>query len=610
MPAAAVVLAAVLTAAAWAEPPETINLHGALTGPDGEPLAGPRAYVVRFYDAALGGIMFGPDLLGFVEVSDAGLFNLAVDLPADALAAAEVWYELGIDTDVPPDTNALDDLFPERVRVHSVPFALQAAAVTSVDASSIGNGSVANWEFESLDGALGPLQPQLDAKVDDADLDAHTGDTSNPHAVTAAQVGLGDVDNTADLSKPVSAAMQTALDAKADDADLAAHESGTSNPHAVTKAQVGLGSVDDTADLDKPVSTAAQAALDEKLPRASEAYIVVETAADAQENGTKLRETYAEAKALTPFESALSATNRAVVLVPPGNYDLGASPLTMDTDFVDLAGLSTARDDQYVYRADNVLVQTASNVRIENLVLHYTGSSTAIHAYYPNATWNDGTDHTGSPPQTRIRNCEFRATNRPMRTEVEYAGFYEDCTGGGYAFGGFYSTASGTFTNCTGGHYAFGGFAGTASGTFTNCTGGIQAFGGGVGVASGTFTNCTGGDGSFASYYGVASGTFTNCTGGSYAFGGDYGTASGLFSGCRMTGSSWGGTFGGRMEDCRWGTGFTCTAEARIYRSTILGNVNLNSTAAGIAHSAVKGTIQNAGSASFNTANLEDTDVN
>ncbi len=42
----------------------------------------------------------------------------------------------------------------------------------------------------------------------------------------------------------------------ATDADLAAHTGSTNNPHSVTKAQVGLGNVDNTADLDKPVSTA------------------------------------------------------------------------------------------------------------------------------------------------------------------------------------------------------------------------------------------------------------------------------------------------------------------------------------------------------------------
>ena len=46
------------------------------------------------------------------------------------------------------------------------------------------------------------------------DLAAHTSSTANPHNVTKTQVGLGNVDNTSDASKPVSTATQTALNAK------------------------------------------------------------------------------------------------------------------------------------------------------------------------------------------------------------------------------------------------------------------------------------------------------------------------------------------------------------------------------------------------------------
>ena len=44
-------------------------------------------------------------------------------------------------------------------------------------------------------------------------------------------------------------------------ADLNLHKNSVSNPHQVTKAQVGLGNVDNTADLDKPVSNATQSAI-------------------------------------------------------------------------------------------------------------------------------------------------------------------------------------------------------------------------------------------------------------------------------------------------------------------------------------------------------------
>lgn len=57
-------------------------------------------------------------------------------------------------------------------------------------------------------------------------LNAHTSNTSNPHSVTKAQVGLGNVDNTADADKPVSTATQTALNAKAND-NTVVHLAGT-----------------------------------------------------------------------------------------------------------------------------------------------------------------------------------------------------------------------------------------------------------------------------------------------------------------------------------------------------------------------------------------------
>lgn len=61
-------------------------------------------------------------------------------------------------------------------------------------------------------------------------------------------------------SLPVSTDQQAAIDA---------HANLTTNPHSVTKTQVGLGNVDNTSDVDKPISTATQAALDLKVPRTS-----------------------------------------------------------------------------------------------------------------------------------------------------------------------------------------------------------------------------------------------------------------------------------------------------------------------------------------------------
>lgn len=51
------------------------------------------------------------------------------------------------------------------------------------------------------------------------------------------------------------------------DINVTNHINNTQNPHNVTKTQVGLSNVDNTADIDKPISTAVQSALDLMLPR-------------------------------------------------------------------------------------------------------------------------------------------------------------------------------------------------------------------------------------------------------------------------------------------------------------------------------------------------------
>ena len=48
-----------------------------------------------------------------------------------------------------------------------------------------------------------------------ANIQTHIASTSNPHEVTKLQIGLGNVDNTSDINKPISVATQSMLDLKA-----------------------------------------------------------------------------------------------------------------------------------------------------------------------------------------------------------------------------------------------------------------------------------------------------------------------------------------------------------------------------------------------------------
>jgi hypothetical protein len=315
------------------------------------------------------------------------------------------------------------------------------------------------------------------------------------------------------------------------------------------------------ADAVGGVPGAAIAAIVDAFPRRGGAHLVVETTASATLNGTNLLAAYAAAKALSPNGRARGTDNRATVLVPPGAYDLGAGQLVLDAEFVDLVGMSTARDDQHVSSTSSgantgVLRQTANDVHIENLVVECTRTSVtaAVAKYAPAAYFPDD-----ATTQTVARNCEFRSDDVhawAMRLGTAYPGTFTDCEAGQGSFG-FGAAASGTFTRCTAGDYSFGAFYGDASGTFTDCVGGEYAFGGDHALASGRLSGCHGGDCSFGGYRGNASGTFEACVGGEYAFGGKQGEASGSFNHCIGDDYAFGGdtdtTASGEFKDCTGG---------------------------------------------------------
>lgn len=160
----------------------------------------------------------------------------------------------------------------------------------------------------------------------------HAGNKENPHGVTKAQVGLGNVDNTSDANKPISNATQQALNEKAETSVLTAHTDNKENPHGVTKTQVGLGNVPNVA-------------TNNQTPTYTEASTLT-----ALTSGEKMSVAFGKiAKAISDFISHLTNKNN-----PHGvtTTQLGAATKTEFDNLV--AGLGESNDLTYTEHEDYV----------------------------------------------------------------------------------------------------------------------------------------------------------------------------------------------------------------------------------------------------------------
>jgi methylphosphotriester-DNA--protein-cysteine methyltransferase len=147
----------------------------------------------------------------------------------------------------------------------NIPAATKTAAgvMTASDKTNLDNTvqGLAN-EITDRTNAINSLRTELKTYVDgliadkgsditalETKVNNHIANKSNPHTVTKAQVGLGNVNNTSDADKPVSTAQAAAIaDAKAAgtaaQTSINSHAGRKDNPHTVTRAQLGLATTD------------------------------------------------------------------------------------------------------------------------------------------------------------------------------------------------------------------------------------------------------------------------------------------------------------------------------------------------------------------------------
>ena len=77
------------------------------------------------------------------------------------------------------------------------------------------------------------------------ELNAHINDKTNPHSVTKEQVGLGNVDNTSDINKPISTATQNELDLKQNITDISLLTDSKIIPNSINEIYTNLKSLQD-----------------------------------------------------------------------------------------------------------------------------------------------------------------------------------------------------------------------------------------------------------------------------------------------------------------------------------------------------------------------------
>lgn len=138
------------------------------------------------------------------------------------------------------------------------------------DVLSFSNGL---WRKDTITGILG-YTPASQAALSNYEPVIQAGQQSDYYrgdktwqTLSKSSVGLGNVDNTSDLNKPISSATQTALNAKENTitaGTTSQYWRGDKSWQTLNKAAVGLSNVDNTSDANKPISSATQTVLNQQ----------------------------------------------------------------------------------------------------------------------------------------------------------------------------------------------------------------------------------------------------------------------------------------------------------------------------------------------------------
>ena len=192
-----------------------------------------------------------PEFTGTVKLPSAVQIN---GISIGNTTGTEISYLAGVTSAVQTQLNA-------KAPLNSPTFTGTVGLPTSTDI-----GDVSSTEIGYLNGVTSGIQAQLDGKLSSSTASTVYAPIANASLIGTvslpALTSIGDVSATEiGYLDGVTSSLQTQLNAKAP----TANPTFTGTVSGIDKTMVGLGNVDNTADLDKPISDDTQAALDDKL---------------------------------------------------------------------------------------------------------------------------------------------------------------------------------------------------------------------------------------------------------------------------------------------------------------------------------------------------------
>jgi hypothetical protein len=250
---------------------------------------------------------------------------------------------------------------------------------TVVLPSTTSIGDVSSTEIGYLNNVSSAIQTQLDGKlatsVATTTYAALTGATFTGNVVLTANTSIGTVSSEEiGYLNDVTSSIQTQLNAKAPTAD----PTFTGTVSGVTKSHVGLGNVDNTSDVDKPISSATQTALDAKLALAGGTMTGKITL-----DGDPTQALHAATKAyvdnlsagLHIHEAVNAATSNTLAVLSGGSvtYNNGTdgvgATLTLGTALTTLDGYTLVNGDRVLVKNEATAAHNGVYVRTSSTVL-------------------------------------------------------------------------------------------------------------------------------------------------------------------------------------------------------------------------------------------------